>query len=135
MHNKKKKKIIVLTIIGVIVIALAISISDVISNIENNLSELEATEIHNVDLSAIQDGVYYGRYGEFPVSAEVAVTVESNMIIDIEIIRHENGKGAPAEILTEEVVKEQSLELDAVSGATYSSIVILKAIENALTDK
>jgi len=30
------------------------------------------------------------------------------------------------------VVEAQTLEVDAISGATYSSKVILKAIENAL---
>jgi uncharacterized protein with FMN-binding domain len=30
-------------------------------------------------------------------------------------------------------MQKQSLQVDAVSGATYSSIVILKAVENALS--
>ncbi len=37
-----------------------------------------------------------------------------------------------AEIITDKVIDTQSLQVDAISGATYSSKTILKAIENAL---
>jgi uncharacterized protein with FMN-binding domain len=37
-----------------------------------------------------------------------------------------------AEVLADEVVARQTIEIDAVSGATYSSMAILKAGENAL---
>jgi uncharacterized protein with FMN-binding domain len=36
------------------------------------------------------------------------------------------------EEITNDVIAQQSLEVDTVTGATYSSIVILKAIEQAL---
>jgi uncharacterized protein with FMN-binding domain len=41
-------------------------------------------------------------------------------------------RGKPAETLARLVVERQTLELDAVSGATASSKAILKAGENAL---
>jgi uncharacterized protein with FMN-binding domain len=47
-------------------------------------------------------------------------------------VKHVNGQGKPAEVITEKVIETQSLQVDVVSGATYSSKVILKAIENAL---
>jgi uncharacterized protein with FMN-binding domain len=40
--------------------------------------------------------------------------------------------GRPAEAITERVVAAQTTQVDAVSGATGSSRVILKAIENAV---
>ena len=57
-----------------------------------------------------------------------------HMIKEIELKKHDNGQGFPAEIIPGKVVEAQSLEVDIVSGATYSSKVILKAIENALKD-
>jgi uncharacterized protein with FMN-binding domain len=48
-------------------------------------------------------------------------------------LEHRNGQGKPAEALTSRIVEQQSVELDVVSGATYSSMVILKAVELALT--
>jgi uncharacterized protein with FMN-binding domain len=50
----------------------------------------------------------------------------------IELVKHKNGRGGPAEIIPIKVVEAQSLDVDIVSGATSSSKVILKAIENAL---
>jgi uncharacterized protein with FMN-binding domain len=83
-------------------------------------------------LSKTNDGVYSGSYKVFPVVAEVKVTVKNHKISNIELVKHENGKGSSAEILPGKVVEAQSLDVDIISGATYSSKVILKAIENAL---
>ena len=90
-------------------------------------------EIKTPDIAKIQDGVYNGSFDALLVSAEVDVVVEGERITDIIIKKHKNGRGAKAEAITEEVVNRQSLEVDAVTGATNSSKVILKAIENALT--
>ena len=103
--------------------------------IEGNLAKLAALPVDDTDLSAIADGTYHGSYTCFPVSVEVAVTVGDHAIIDIAILKHQNGQGTAAETLPSEVVAAQSLEVDTVTGATYSSKVILKAIENALISK
>jgi uncharacterized protein with FMN-binding domain len=89
-------------------------------------------EIAQINLSAIEDGIYIGSYFAFPVSAQVSVTVKDHVITAIELVKHENGQGAPAEVIPGKVIESQSLQVDSVSGATYSSRVILKAIENAL---
>jgi uncharacterized protein with FMN-binding domain len=60
------------------------------------------------------------------------VTINNHKITGIELVKHNHGQGAPAEVITGKVVEAQTLEVDIVSGATYSSKVILKAIENAL---
>ncbi|MDF2675767.1 MAG: hypothetical protein K0Q97_54 [Bacillota bacterium] len=99
---------------------------------QKSLSKLDKLTIENINLSNAKDGTYNGSYGVFPVSAEVNVTIKNNKIVNIELLKHNNGKGESAEILTEKVVENQSLEVDIVSGATYSSKVILKSIENAL---
>jgi uncharacterized protein with FMN-binding domain len=104
----------------------------VIGNIESNLEELKYLQIEEVDLSTIKDGSYSGEYSALPVSAKVKVTVEGYQITDIELVEHVNGQGSGAEIIPATVVEKQTLQIDTVSGATYSSKVILKAIENAL---
>ena len=89
-------------------------------------------EIRTPDISLIRDGVYNGFFDAIFVSADVDVTVQNHMITGIVINEHNNGRGAPAEVITEDVISRQSLEVDTISGATSSSKVILKAIENAL---
>lgn len=88
--------------------------------------------ISNVDLSKRDDGIYNGSYGAIFVEAEVNVFVKDHKIINIELIKHRNGKWTSAEIITSKVIEEQKLKVDIISGATSSSKVILKSIENAL---
>jgi len=90
-------------------------------------------KIQNPDLSTIEHGVYRGFFDAILVAADVSVTVEGNRIESIKIEKHKNEKGKSAEAITDRVIAEQSIEVDAISGATNSSKVILKAIENALT--
>ena len=88
--------------------------------------------VEKIDLSKVKDGNYTGNCDAIFIGAEVNVKVENHKIIDVELVKHKNERGKKAEIIPERVVQAQSLQVDAVSGATNSSKVILKAIENAL---
>ena len=131
----KKRTIIVIIVIAIVIIGGGIGWYKITSNLDQNLNKLTQTKIEDVDLSKISDGIYSGSYELLPVSVEVAVTIKEHKIDKIDLIKHNNGKGAAAEVIPDEVVKTGSLQVDAVSGATYSSRVILKAIENALKNK
>lgn len=129
---KKKYKII---FISLFVLLLAFfAITKIVSDSKSNLKSLSNLEIQNVNLDKIPDGIYNGTYEIFPISVEVAVIVKSHKIIDINLVKHDNGKGASAEVVTESVINAQSFDVESVSGATYSSKAILKAIENALSN-
>lgn len=49
-------------------------------------------------------------------------------------IEHRNEKGKNAEKILDNIVATQEIDVDAVSGATNSSNVIKKAIEDAVTN-
>jgi len=123
------KALIILGVIAAVLIGGGVAAFQVI---EGNLEKLEALPAADADLSAVSDGTYQGSYACFPVSAEVAVTVKDHTITGIDLLKHDNGQGSAAEVLPGTVVAAQSLSVDTVTGATYSSIVILKAIEDAL---
>ncbi|MFP4548602.1 MAG: FMN-binding protein [Fidelibacterota bacterium] len=91
------------------------------------------TEIHEVDLSQVDDGTYEGFYDCYMVKAKVNVTVSDHKITDIVIVEHDNGRGEEGEKVVPKVMEKQSLKVDTISGATASSKIILKAIELALT--
>ena len=93
------------------------------------------TTFSGIDISDIPDGVFVGEYDVDFVYAKVEVTVQNGEITDIDILEHKNGRGSPAEIVADRIIEEQKIDVDAVSGATNSSIVIKKAVENALTGK
>lgn len=91
------------------------------------------TTFTGLDISNIPDGVYVGEYDVDFIYAKVEVTVQNGVITNIDILEHKNGRGKPAEIVTDRILEEQKIDVDAVSGATNSSTVIKKAVENALT--
>ena len=91
--------------------------------------------VSNIDVSQISDGIYMGDYDVEYIYAKVEVTVKQGKITDINILEHRNEHGGPAEKITNDIVKEQKITVDAVSGATNSSKVIKKAVENALINR
>lgn len=93
---------------------------------------VEETVIEEVDLFRISDGTYTGEYDVGLVYARVEVAVAGGAITDIRILEHKNGRGGPAETVTGAIVEQQRIGVDAVTGATNSSTVIKKAVENAL---
>ena len=94
---------------------------------------VKETTFRNLDIINVPDGVYVGEYDVGFVYAKVEVTVQNGVITNIDILEHKNGRGSPAEVVVDRIVEEQKIEVDAVSGATNSSTVIKKAVENALT--
>lgn len=129
----KKKRVKIFIILAAVMIGGYFGLTGIISYIEtNHEKQVAALNITNVDIANIQDGTYSGRYKIFPVDVQVKVTVKDHKIQGIQLVKHKNGKGDPAEIIPGKVIETQSLDVDVVSGATSSSKVILKAIENAL---
>ena len=66
------------------------------------------------------------------IYAKVEVDVSGGKIIDVRILDHRQERGKAAEAVANEIVDEQRIDVDTVSGATNSSIVIKKAVEVAL---
>jgi uncharacterized protein with FMN-binding domain len=126
--KKKKTLWFVLGVIGFLVI----SGSLFMAYTQDQLNTLSKTPVKTIDLASISDGTYTGSYSSFPVSVTLEVTVNDHQITQITILKHDNGQGKPAEAIVNTVIEAQSLQVDVVSGATYSSKVILKALEKAL---
>lgn len=95
-------------------------------------ADIEKIQIVNPDMSKVADGTWIGEWKTSMINAQTAVTVAGGSITAIKLLKHEHGRGGPAEVIVERVREKQSLEVAAVSGATGSSKVILKSIEQAL---
>jgi len=87
------------------------------------------------DLDGKPDGIYRGEYhvSGTPVKAVMDVSLENGQLTLLKIVNHTSSPvGKKAETIVNDIIEKQSLGIDAVSGATASSIAILKAVENAL---
>ncbi len=123
----------VLIKLAAMILFLAVAGAIFIARAEKNLKALAGMPVEDNDLSAVPDGTYHGSYSAFPVAVELQVTAEDNEITAIDLIKHRTGQGQAAEALPKMVIEAQSLQVDTISGATYSSKVILLAIKDALT--
>lgn len=88
--------------------------------------------VGNPPLGQVKDGVYVGKAKAFPVKVTVEVKVAGGKMEDIKITEHFNGRGKPAEAIVPRILERQSLDVDVVAGATWSSVTILMAVADAL---
>lgn len=130
---KKGMKILVisLTVLVVIIIAGTVMVRGMARGLEDFLAEVE---IETVDLRAVSDGTYHGSTDAGIIQVRLEVDVKDHRITDIRLLKHRNGQGAEAEVLVSRILQEQRIDLDTVSGATYSSLAILNAVEAALNE-
>lgn len=124
---KKAKKVILILFGAVLLLLIAgkVMIGNMVDKVQNVPAIMP-------DLSEILNGDYIGEYSILPVHVKVQVSVTDYRIVGIAILQHDNGLGSTAETITTDVIERQSLNVDAISGATVSSKCILKAVENAL---
>lgn len=84
----------------------------------------------NAIVNGVYEGVGSGKGGEIKVN----VTIENDAIVAIEIVEHNETPGyeAAMETLTENILASNSLEVDLVSGCTYTSNGFIEAVNAAL---
>jgi uncharacterized protein with FMN-binding domain len=128
--TKTKKRLVTIAIIFAVI---ATGITVLIINMGKNISAYNDYDFSNLNLSSIEDGTYTGSEDGGIVKASVEVIVKDHVITQVTILSHECGKGKPAEVIVNDIVEQNSLAVDAISGATYSSGVIKVAVYNALT--
>lgn len=114
-------------VIGIAVCGLGLEMQRQVSQM---YEQLDAATV--VALDHVADGTYEGTAETPLVKVTVAVTVENHSLKDIKLLRHENGKGAPAEAMLPEMLSRNTSEVDSVSGATMSSKAIRAAVRDAL---
>ncbi len=132
--------VVLLVILGVIAVGLGITMLA----FEPGRREALNLTISPVDFKNLRNGTYVGEYKGQKDSlrnTKVQVTVEAGAVTDIDVLEGALAKekqtvevrgGLSIQNLFERVIDSQSLQVDAISGATISSKVHLKAVENAL---
>lgn len=83
-----------------------------------------------------KDGTYTGSAQGFGGQVEVAVTIEQGEITAIEITSAKGEDSAylsSAKKVIDSILAEQSVDVDTVSGATFSSTGIINAVAGALS--
>lgn len=126
---KKGSKILLSIVLLIVIIAGGVSL---FMRYQINQTYKRLDEIAVVDLSEVEDGIYEGTEETDLVKATVVVTVKDHRITDIQLTRHENGKGTAAEAMIPEMIRQNTSEVDVTTGATMSGKTIKASVRKAL---
>ncbi|MCI9079950.1 MAG: FMN-binding protein [Lachnospiraceae bacterium] len=126
-----KKKVTSLIVLFLFLVGL-IWVTVYLKRVASYKQNIKGTVFEEIDFANVSDGIYTGEYDVGFIYAKVEVSVENGKIVSINILEHKHERGKAAETVIEKIIEEQKINVDAISGATNSSTVIKKAVENAL---
>ena len=127
------KKIFRVFIILIFFVLILVVSCTAMMNKEMEKAKNELMLVEDPDLSKVEDGTYKGKVETMLVKVELEVSVKNHKIISISIIKHDNGKGKPAEAIIDDIVKDNSTDVELIAGVTMSSLVIRAAVIDAVT--
>ena len=139
---RKKGKVYFVVLIILVVVAMVAGIAILLD--APRRKELQLLTIENIDFIKLMDGTYIGEYkAKKGDSSNVVleVTILEKQVKQIRILKGALDKnGSPVKMkdgmtmadLFKRVMEKESLQVDAISGATLTSKAHLKALENAL---
>ncbi|HOC06104.1 MAG TPA: FMN-binding protein [Bacillota bacterium] len=107
----------------------------IIAAVKDALAEFSGEDEAPIDLGSLLPGKYTGTARGFSSDITVEVTIAAGKILDIVVVSQDDTPeiaGPALATLVEAIIEEQSLEVDLVSGATYSSEGLVAAVKNAL---
>ncbi|AKN31375.1 FMN-binding protein [Clostridium carboxidivorans P7] len=123
-----KQKTIIMIVLPIFIIGIGfVAVSDI------NLNKIRHMPIENVNLSKINDGTYKGKADVGNSIYKVEVKVVNHKIVNIKSIDNRKSPYVTyAEGVFPKIIKEQKINVDAVTGATTTSKAFMKSVENAL---
>lgn len=96
------------------------------------LSHYRNLPIQEVMLDSLSDGYYVGKY-DYYFEYKVGVSIENHIIREVQILyNRDNHYARLAEGIKYKIIREQKIDIDAVTGATTTSKIFLKTTELAL---
>jgi len=98
------------------------------------LEKYRQMEIAHVEPAFVPDGVYHGAASDGYFTYEVEVTVKAKTIVKVIPVANRASRYALyAEGVFTRIINNQSPAVDVITGATTTSKMLLKAVENALS--
>lgn len=129
MRTMSKSIKILIVVIAITAITIGIIYLHKVNQYKKTVANMTYSSI---DISVIPDGVYIGECDVNFIYAKVEVIVKDGVITTISLLEHRHDRGSAASGIEQLIVEQQRVDVDAVSGATNSSQVIKKAVDNAL---
>jgi uncharacterized protein with FMN-binding domain len=125
-----KKKIMIG--LGVFIFFLSVFGAAIYIRINNSSDFILSQDIQNLSFDGYDDGHYEGEFYHEGIGVTVKFSINDGHLEDLVYENHLNGKGQPAETISDRIIEKQSIIVDDIAGATISSRCIKLAIINAL---
>lgn len=130
MKRKRKTGLIVVAAVMVLLVMFVVIMFGAMGKVTKEAMDKQVNV--EIDMGQVADGIYKGSSDGGMVKVEVEVEVKDHKIANINLLKHECGTGKPAESILNEMIKNNTDDVDAVSGATTSSKTIRNAVNKAL---
>lgn len=107
------------------------------SDINLAASDSEASE-NSFDGAVLKDGVYTGEATGYRPGLQVSVEVKNGAVTSIQVTDHNEVNArfysVPVQVVPQEIEESQSLDVELISGATFTSVGIINAVKDALSN-
>ena len=123
-----KQKTVVLILVPIIAIGIGFATFNAVK-----LNKIRNMPIKNIVITKVNDGIYKGEAYVGNYTYKVKVTVENHKIVNIEGVDNRKSSYVTyAQGVFTKIIKQQKVDVDAITGATTTSKAFMKAVENAL---
>ena len=123
-----KQKTVVLILVPIIAIGIGFATINAVK-----LNKIRNMPIKNIVITKVNDGIYKGEAYVGNYTYKVKVTVENHKIVNIEGVDNRKSPYVTyAQGVFTKIIKQQKVDVDAITGATTTSKAFMKAVENAL---
>ncbi len=123
----KRRVQVVLIVLGAIVVVIAIALIAAL----NGMSYVRGMTVAPVDLSRVTDGTHHGEFSRGRFHYAVDVSVADHQIQSV--TETDTSANDITRKIAQQIVAQQALPADAVSGASLTTKAFSKAVENALS--
>jgi uncharacterized protein with FMN-binding domain len=101
-------------------------------NVAKVQAKLDLLLRKSLDLTRLRDGVYQGRGLGYVEDVAATVTLQGGRITDIRIAHKEKIEQGATQSVPKQIIARQSLQVDAITGATVTTQAIVEAVYRAL---
>jgi len=101
-------------------------------NVSKVQAKVDLLRRKNLDLSRLRDGTYQGKGLGYVDEITASVTLQGGRITDIRVAHKEKIDQGASKSVPKQIIEKQSLQVDAITGATVTTQAIIEAVYRAL---
>lgn len=115
-----------------LVLLVIVVVAGIMLTINSHEKKMMQQDFGGIELTSLPDGLYRGSASAVLVSADAVVEIRDGRIVAVRLDEHRHGPDRSAAALCDSMVRENRVDVDDISGATFSSLIVKSAVLSAL---